>query len=136
MVITPKGMHHSFCLFSVVFAVFACICCFRHLDLPGKSTLLVWTNCMHPDAKRVIKSQLHIVILYPCPTHTTCYSSGSTGNLVTIWAALREKVPNVLSHCHTKRRTGARGRARPSFGMTPTYQKKKKKSKNFSPQNI
>ena len=28
---------------------------------------------------------------------------------------------NVLSHCHTKRRTGARGRARPSFDMTPTF---------------
>ena len=26
-----------------------------------------------------------------------------------IWAALREKVPNVLSHCHTKRRMGAQG---------------------------
>ncbi len=36
----------------------------------------------------------------------------------------REKVPKVLSRCHTKRRTG---RARPSFGMTPTFQKKKKK---------
>ncbi len=35
------------------------------------------------------------------------------------WVALREKVPDVLSCCHTKRRTGARGRARPSFGMTP-----------------
>ncbi len=39
--------------------------------------------------------------------------------------ALHEKVPNVLSCCHTKRRTGAQGRARPSFGMTPTFQKKK-----------
>ena len=40
-----------------------------------------------------------------------------------IWAALRKKVPNVLSRCHTstKRRTGARGRARLSFGMTPTF---------------
>ncbi len=36
-----------------------------------------------------------------------------------IWAALREKVPNVLSR-HTKSRAGARGRARPSFGMTTT----------------
>ncbi len=32
------------------------------------------------------------------------------------WAAWREKVPNILRRCHTKRRTGAR----PSFGMTPT----------------
>ena len=29
-------------------------------------------------------------------------------------------VPHALSLCHTKRRTGTRGRARPSFGMTPT----------------
>ena len=33
------------------------------------------------------------------------------------WAELREKVPNVLSRFHTKRRTGAQGPrlARPSF---------------------
>ncbi len=37
------------------------------------------------------------------------------------WAAPRKKVPNVLSRCHTKRRTGAWGRASPSFGMTPTF---------------
>ncbi len=43
------------------------------------------------------------------------------------WAALPKKVPNVLSRCHTKRRMGAQGRARPSFGMTPTFLKKKKK---------
>ncbi len=52
------------------------------------------------------------------------------------WAALREKVPNVLSRCHTKIRTGARGRARPSFGMTPTFQKKKKKPKMFKKKNF
>ncbi len=33
------------------------------------------------------------------------------------WAALRKKVPNVLSRRHTKRRMGAQGRTRPSFGM-------------------
>ncbi len=38
-----------------------------------------------------------------------------------MWEALHEKVPNVLSRCHTKRRTGARGRARPSFGIIPTF---------------
>ncbi len=32
----------------------------------------------------------------------------------------REKVPNVLSRCHTKRKIGVRGRAHPSFRMTPT----------------
>ena len=46
-----------------------------------------------------------------------------------IWAPLCEKVPDVLSRCHTKRRTGARCRARPSFGMTPTFQKMKIKIK-------
>ena len=35
-----------------------------------------------------------------------------------MWPALREKVPNVLSHCHTKRRMPVH----PSFGMTPTFQ--------------
>ena len=39
-------------------------------------------------------------------------------------AVLREKVPNVLRRCHTKIRTGTRGCACPSFGMTPTFQKK------------
>ncbi len=34
------------------------------------------------------------------------------------WAASREKVPNVLCRCHTKRRMGACSRAHPSFGMT------------------
>ena len=51
-----------------------------------------------------------------------------------MWAALRENVPNVLSRCHTKRKMGARGRARPSFGMTLTFHKKKKSKifkKNF-----
>ena len=38
------------------------------------------------------------------------------------WAVLCEKVPNLLSRCHTKRRLGGHGRARPSFGMTPTFQ--------------
>ena len=39
------------------------------------------------------------------------------------WTASRKKVPYVLSRCHAKRRMGAR----PSFGMTLTCQKKKKK---------
>ncbi len=39
----------------------------------------------------------------------------------TIPVEKREKAPYGLSRCHTKRRTGARGRARPSFGMTPTF---------------
>ncbi len=35
-----------------------------------------------------------------------------------MWSALRIKVLYGLSRCHTKRRTDARGRAHPSFGMT------------------
>ncbi len=50
------------------------------------------------------------------------------------WAASCEKVPTGLSCCHTKRRTGMRGRARSSIGMTQTFpppQKKKVKKKDF-----
>ncbi len=36
-----------------------------------------------------------------------------------MWAALREKVPNVLSRCHTKRRMDGLP-VHPSFGMTTT----------------
>ncbi len=46
-----------------------------------------------------------------------------------VWAALCEKVPNVLSRRHTKKMSGAPGPAPPSFGMTPTFPKKKKKRK-------
>ena len=49
-----------------------------------------------------------------------------------IWAVLREKVLNVLSRCHTKRRTGTRGRAHPSFGITPTFQNFLKNEKSVS----
>ncbi len=35
--------------------------------------------------------------------------------------ASRENRPLGLCRCHTKRRIGARGRAHPSFGMTPTF---------------
>ncbi len=41
-------------------------------------------------------------------------------------AASRKKVPNDgLSRCHTERRMFVCGRARPSFGMTPTLKRKK-----------
>ena len=49
--------------------------------------------------------------------------------LLLVRAAARERVPNVLSRCHTKRRTSVCGRARPSFGIKPTYKKKRKKNK-------
>ncbi len=38
-----------------------------------------------------------------------------------MWVVLCKKVPNVLSRCHTKRKTGLHGRTHPSFGMTPTF---------------
>ncbi len=44
-----------------------------------------------------------------------------TGSVGHKWVRLHKKVPYGLSRCHTKRRTGARGRACPSFGMTPTF---------------
>ncbi len=44
-------------------------------------------------------------------------------------AASSGKVSNGLSRCHTKRRMDAHGRVHPTFGMTPTFQKKKKKKK-------
>ncbi len=52
------------------------------------------------------------------------------------WAALCEKVPNALSRSHTKRWTGARGRVRPSFGMTPTFPKKKSQKKFSKKKNL
>ena len=48
--------------------------------------------------------------------------------LSVIWAKLCEKVPNVLSRCHTKRRTGPRG---PYFGLTPTLKKNKSLKTSF-----
>ncbi len=76
-----KGIHHrscplylTFCLFSVVCAVFACICCFRHLDLPCKTTLLnvsiflwadMWQMCVMFQHK--VKSQVPLwYIPTPC----------------------------------------------------------------------
>ncbi len=44
---------------------------------------------------------LHLVHL--CPYMSTV----SHLTALLIWPALREKVPNVLSRCHTKRRAGA-----------------------------
>ena len=38
-----------------------------------------------------------------------------------IWAVSRKKVPNVPSHCYSKRRMGVCGHAQPSFGMTLTF---------------
>ena len=47
------------------------------------------------------------------------------------WVASREKVPYGLSRCHTKRRTGVRGRARPFLVWHRLFPKKifQKKSK-------
>ncbi len=43
-----------------------------------------------------------------------------------------KKIPNVLIHCHTEG-MGACGRAHLSFGMTPSFPKKKKKKNYFQP---
>ena len=60
--------------------------------------------------------------------HQECnpFNSKASGRL-----CCAKKVPNDLSHCHTKRRMGVRGRTHPSFGVTPTFQKKKKKTSDF-----
>ena len=50
------------------------------------------------------------------PTHTCEFKQ----IYIYIWAASLEKVPNVLSHCHTKRRTGTFG----MMGIFGMYQKK------------
>ena len=57
-------------------------------------------------------------------THRATDGNDHTFMLTNRWVASRE---NVLSRCHTKRRTGVHGRTRPSFGMAPTFQKKKNK---------
>ncbi len=69
-----------------------------------------------------------VCILWTCTSFLTFTTAILVCNLCVfvvlclfIWAALREKVPNVLSRCHTKRRTGAQGHARPSFGTTLTF---------------
>ncbi len=49
-----------------------------------------------------------------------------------MWVALREKAPNVLSHCHTKRRMDAHGHVHFSFGMTPTSPKEKNQQKKIA----
>ena len=48
-----------------------------------------------------------------------------------MWAASSKKAPNALSR-HTKRKMVELGRAHLSFGMTPTFQKKKKEEKSVS----
>ncbi len=60
---------------------------------------------------------------------------GITQRGIPIWAVSHKKFPNVLSH-HTKRRMGVRGRAHPSFGMTPTFQKKKKNPLDLKKKSI
>ncbi len=57
-----------------------------------------------------------IYVQTKCKTYYVLYRL----SLIT-WAASRKKVPNALSHCHTKRRTEARGHAHPSFGRTLTF---------------
>ncbi len=44
-----------------------------------------------------------------------------------IWAALREKVPNVLSRCHTKKKDGRAGPRPPFFWYDTDFSKKYEK---------
>ncbi len=67
---------------------------------------------------------LYMGLMHHFPTkHITKHNPSCHGRKGYTWAVLHEKVPSGLSCCHTKRRTVAR----PSFGMTPTFQKKKSK---------
>ncbi len=61
---------------------------------------------------------MRLVVTNPCPG-----STDMLGFTPVKWVVLREKVPNVLSRCHTKRRMDG---TRPTFGMTPTGFLKKK----------
>ena len=45
---------------------------------------------------------------YPRPWKEIWWFKAVTFGDIQMWAGLREKVPNILSHCHTKRRIGAR----------------------------
>ena len=64
----------------------------------------------------------------------TPFLSGLLTDHKYMWAASCQKVPNVLSHCHCHCHT------RPSFGMTPNFQEKKKTTtkskKNFQSFNF
>ncbi len=56
-----------------------------------------------------------------CITSDRSYKTTEYRVTFGIWVASCEKVPNVLSRCHTKRRMCVCGSAHPSFGMTPTW---------------
>ncbi len=71
-------------------------------------------NPQHNIISRLISMNFH----YQFSAHNSC--STCLVSVSILWAAFHEKVPNVLSRCHTKRRAGAAPRARPSFGMTTT----------------
>ena len=66
-------------------------------------------------------ARLKLHFTSPCFRLTRNHTLESVENTSVRIAASRKKVPNGLSRWHTKRRIGVHGRARPSFGMTPTF---------------
>ncbi len=69
-------------------------------------------NCQNVWVTHVCYSMSFWITLdVVCVTYLSCFCGASSASHVrSMWAALREKVPYVLNR-----------RARPSFGMTPTF---------------
>ncbi len=88
--------------------------------------LICWNGgFLKSKVSKLVKSLLSLPIKYL--GYRKLFSAAITCKI--IWDAVREKDPNVLSRCHTKKRMGARGHTWPPFGMSPTVQKRKKKKK-------
>ena len=86
--------------------------------VPIKVIIMHWTYCwmemeicssqIHPDFTLaficVTRSSCSILFLFSKVICCKCIIIVNNFHSLNIWAALRKKVPNVLSHCHTKRR--------------------------------
>ncbi len=83
--------------------------------VPGEELLIPGEALLAPPGDILLLNAAVSSSLY---LHREMYDSIIICDAFTV---LREKVPNVLSCCHTKSRMGARGHAHPSFGVTPTF---------------
>ncbi len=120
--------------------------CLLHLYLKISVYEILWS----PSASGDVKSantwwmpwnnsclwgyKLCSIIVYQLPVYPFARQAVRRGPFIhqeflvlEIWVALCKKVPNVLCRCQAKRRMG---RTYLSFGMTLTFQKKKKTKKN------
>ena len=89
--------------------------CLLHTQVGSKKVVL--TNLLRPSHKKGALI-LHNITLKFTTMQDWCWQQSARLFL----CALRQKVPNGLSRCHTKRRMGVRGHTHPSFGMTLTLQ--------------